>query len=90
MMLIHNVFSYLLLILDGNRLDGFYIYISDTFNEQQPNRGHQCYHDQQDGYANTLQNITCDYPGRYVVIYNQRDRSEAFLQLCEVEVYGKI
>jgi hypothetical protein len=84
------IFSYLLLILERKRLDGFYIYISNTFNEQQPNRGHQCYHDQQDGYANTLQNITCDYPGRYVVIYIQRDRPEAFLELCEVEVYGKI
>ena len=89
-MLIHNVFSYLLLILDVKRLDGFYIYISDTFNEQQPNRGHKCYHDQKDGYANTLQNITCDYRGRYVVIYNQRDRTDVFLELCEVEVYGKI
>ena len=89
----HNVkliFSYLLLILESKRLDGFYIYISDTFHEQQPNRGHQCYHDKQDGYVNTLLNITCDYPGRYVVIYNQRDMSEAFLELCEVEVYGKI
>jgi hypothetical protein len=89
----HNVkliFSYVLLILDGNRLDGFYIYISDTFNEQHPNRGHQCYHDQKTGYPSTLQNITCDYPGRYLVIYNQRDNTEAFLELCEVEVYGRI
>ena len=84
------IFSYLLLILEGHKLDGFYIYISDTFNEQHPNRGHQCYHDQQDRYANTLQNITCDYHGRYVVIYNQRNRTQAFLELCEVEVYGKI
>ena len=84
------IFSYLLLILEGARLDGFYIYISDTFDEQRPNSGHLCFHDQQRGYPNTLQNITCDYPGRYVVIYNQRDRPEAFLELCEVEVYGKI
>ena len=84
------IFSNLLLIVGPDRLDGFYIYISDTFNEQHPNRGHLCYHDQQNGEPSTLQNITCDYPGRYVVIYNQRDRPEAFLELCEVEVYGKI
>jgi hypothetical protein len=83
------IFSYLLLILEGKRLDGFYIYISDTFNEQHPNRGRLCYHDQHNGYANTLQNITCDYPGQYVVIYNERNSSEVFLELCEVEVYGK-
>ena len=67
----HNVkliFSYLLLILERKRLDGFYIYISDTFNEDHQNRGRLCYHDQQNGYANTLQNITCDYPGQYVVM----------------------
>ena len=80
----------MLLILDGKRLEGFYIYISDTFNEQQPNRGHQCYHDQTTGYPSTLQNITCDYPGRYLVIYNQRNNTESFLELCEVEVYGRI
>ena len=80
----------MLLILAHGRLDGFHIYISDKFEEQHPNSGHLCFHYQQDGYENTLQNITCDYPGRYVVIYNQRDRSEAFLELCEVEVYGKI
>ena len=84
------IFSYLLLILDGKRLDGFYIYISDTFNERHPDMGHLCFHDQEDGYSYTQQNITCDYHGRYVVIYNQRNRTEAFLELCEVEVYGKI
>ena len=84
------IFSNLLLIVGPDRLDGFYIYISDTFNEQQPNRGHLCYHDQKTGYPNTLQNITCDYRGQYVVIYNKRDNLEAFLELCEVEVYGKI
>ena len=84
------IFSYLLLLLEEKRLDGFYIYISDTFNEHHPNRGRLCYHDQQNGYANTLQNITCDYPGRYVVIYNKRHRPHAILELCEVEVYGKI
>jgi hypothetical protein len=68
----------------------YYIYISDTFEEQHPNSGDLCFHDQQNGYANTLQNITCYYPGRYVVIYNQRNSSNAFLELCEVEVYGKI
>ena len=76
--------------LGPDRLDGFYIYISDTFNEKHPNSGHQCFHDNQDGYVNTFQNITCDYPGRYVVIYNQRFGSDAILELCEVEVHGKI
>ena len=76
--------------LGADRLDGFYIYISDTFNAQQPNSGHQCYHDQQSGHPSTLQNITCDYPGRYMVIYNQRNSAVAILELCEVEVYGKI
>ena len=88
----HNVkliSSYLLLILESKRLDGFNIYISDTFNKHHPNRGRLCYHDQQNGYAITLQNITCDYPGQYVVIYNERNKPEAFLELCEVEVYGK-
>jgi hypothetical protein len=88
----HNVkliFSYLLLILERKRLDGFYIYISDTFNEHHPNRGHLCYHDQQNGYANILQNITCDYPGQYVVIYNERNSPDASIELFDVEVYGK-
>jgi hypothetical protein len=76
--------------LGPDRLDGFYIYISDAFDEQQPNSGHLCYHDQQAGRPNTLQNKTCNYPGRYVVIYNKRHRSDAILELCEVEVYGKI
>jgi len=50
-----------------------------------------CFHDQQEGLPNTLQNITCNYVGRYVVIYNQRNRGvDAILELCEVEVYGKI
>ena len=83
------IFSYLLLILDGNRLDGFYIYISDTFNEQHPKRGRLCYHDQQNGNTSTLQNITSDHPGQYVVIYNERNSPDVFLELCEVEVYGK-
>ena len=83
------IFSYLLLILEGDRLDGFYIYISDKFDEHHPNSGRLCYHDQQNGYANTLQNITCDYPGQYVVIYNERNSPKVFLELCEVEVYGK-
>ena len=84
------IFSNLLLIVGSDRLNGFYIYIADTFNERRPNSGHLCFHDQQSGYPSTLQNKTCDFAGRYVVIYNQRDRSEAFLELCEVEVYGKI
>jgi hypothetical protein len=83
------IFSYLLLILEGKRLDGFYIYISDTFNEHHPNSGRLCYHDQQNGNPSTLQNITCAYPGQYVVIYNERNSPEVFLELCEVEVYGK-
>jgi hypothetical protein len=50
-----------------------------------------CFHDQQAGRPNTLQNITCNYAGRYVVIYNKRHkRKGAILELCEVEVYGKI
>ena len=50
-----------------------------------------CFHDKQAGRPSTLQNITCNYAGRYVVIYNKRHkRKEAILELCEVEVYGKI
>jgi len=30
-----------------------------------------CFHDQQAGRPNTVQNITCNYAGRYVVIYNK-------------------
>jgi hypothetical protein len=45
-----------------------------------------CFHDQQAGRPNTLQNA-----GRYVVIYNKgHKRKEAILELCEVEVYGKM
>jgi hypothetical protein len=84
-----NIKTYhiLLLILERKRLDGFYIYISDTFNEHHPNRGHLCYHDQQNGYANILQNITCDYPGQYVVIYNERNSPDASIELFDVEVF---
>ena len=49
------------------------------------------FHDQQAGRTNTLHNITCNYAGRNVVIYNKRHkRKEAILELCEVKVYGKI
>ena len=84
------IFSYLLYIVGADRFRGFHIYITDTFDGEHPNRGHLCYHDQQTGYPSTLQNITCDYPGRYVVIYNERYRAHAIIELCEVEVYGKI
>ena len=83
------IFSYLILILANARFDGFYIYISDVFDERHPNKGHLCFHDQQYGYPKTIQNKTCDFPGRYVVIYNHGYWREAFLELCEVEVYGK-
>ena len=80
----------MLLILERKRFKGFYIYISDTFNEQHPNRGRLCYHHKQTTNPNKLQNKTCTDRGRYVVIYNQRKKPEAVLELCEVEVYGKI
>ena len=84
------IFSYLLYIVGADRFRGFHIYITDTFDGEHPNMGHLCYYDQQTGYPSALQNITFDYPGRYVVIYNERYRAHAIIELCEVEVYGKI
>jgi hypothetical protein len=66
------IFSYFFYIVGADRFRVFFIYITDTFDGEHPNMGHLCYHDQQTGYPSTLQNITCDYPGRYVVIYNER------------------
>lgn len=36
-----------------------------------------------------IQNKTCDWTGRYIVYYNKREDFKAFVELCEVEVFGK-
>jgi hypothetical protein len=85
------IFINLHLIVGADRLNGFYIYITDDFDGKHPQQGHLCFQDQRNGKPKTLQNIICNYPGRYVVIYNKRHKGKkAILELCEVEVYGKI
>ncbi|XP_052092505.1 multiple epidermal growth factor-like domains protein 11 [Mytilus californianus] len=71
------------------RIKGYYLYVSDSFSERNPNSGHECYHYPMSGQLpNTIQNKTCDLTGRYVVYYNERDGTETFVDLCEVEVFG--
>ncbi|XP_052092481.1 receptor-type tyrosine-protein phosphatase mu-like isoform X2 [Mytilus californianus] len=71
------------------RIKGYYLYVSDSFSDENPNSGHECYHYPMSGQLpNTIQNKTCDLTGRYVVYYNERDGIETYVELCEVEVFG--
>ncbi|XP_078330352.1 uncharacterized protein LOC144624428 [Crassostrea virginica] len=74
---------------------GFSVYISNTTNKED---GVLCFRDTNYTRATIPNpvNITCPYHGRYVIYYNNRTHTPfpygyspyAFIELCEVEVYG--
>nr|XP_022307862.1 uncharacterized protein LOC111113863 [Crassostrea virginica] len=75
------------------RFLGFSVYISNTTNKED---GVLCFRDTRATITNPV-NITCPYHGRYVIYYNNRTHPPypeeysdyAWIELCEVEVYGK-
>ncbi|XP_076077504.1 uncharacterized protein LOC143047985 isoform X3 [Mytilus galloprovincialis] len=72
-----------------DRLKGYHLYISNSFKENNPNSGHECFHyPMSTNNPTIIQSKTCDWTGRYIVYYNKRDNLEAFVELCEVEVFG--
>ncbi|KAJ8305300.1 hypothetical protein KUTeg_015845 [Tegillarca granosa] len=78
---------------NGRRLLGYYLFVS---NSSDWTTGEICYQHEGPRIPSTFQNITCSVTGRYVTLYNFRNQthvgwgyeSEAYLELCEVEVYG--
>ncbi|XP_052696293.1 uncharacterized protein LOC128174907 [Crassostrea angulata] len=80
----------------ASRFLGFSVYVSNTTNK---GSGFLCYHDANND-ASSIQsviNITCQVVGRYVIYYNTREgklsqkptySKEAYIELCEVEVFG--
>ncbi|XP_062570775.1 protein draper-like, partial [Saccostrea cucullata] len=79
-----------------SRFMGFYVYISNTTKRED---GHLCFHDRNYTRATipSVANITCPFHGQYVIYYNERPvkdsyttghSTNAFTELCEVEVYG--
>ncbi|XP_060078161.1 cell death abnormality protein 1-like [Ylistrum balloti] len=79
-----------------NRFAGYEIYLSNT---TERNREDRCFQDKSEN-VNQIQSIVtheeCNGTAQYVTIYNTRNQpkrqnwysSFAFLELCEVEVYG--
>ena len=79
------------------RFAGFFLYISNSTNKED---GILCYHEMQDGTSSPpmVMSFECIYHGRYVILYNERRNdvtypssysTYAFVEPCEVEVYGK-
>lgn len=76
---------------------GFFLYISNTTSKED---GYLCFHEIQHEYGTPLedQNIKCPVHGRYVIYYNERRQDVkypsyyskfAYVELCEVKVYGE-
>ena len=59
------------------------------------NDGYLCYHDEGPGDPLAYQDRNCNRLGQYVIIYNERNRTESYpdtyaiLELCKVRIYGK-
>lgn len=80
-----------------SRMAGFFLYISNTtFKED----GYLCFHEIQNKTGTSLedQSIKCPVYGRYVIYYNERRPDVeypvfysqfAYIELCEVKVYGE-
>ncbi|KAJ8316210.1 hypothetical protein KUTeg_006224 [Tegillarca granosa] len=78
----------------AKRLKGFKIYVSNNHKRNGTNhyrtmKQNLCYKDKSNGNLSVFQNISCikTMKGRYVTIYNKRKKPNAFLELCEVDVY---
>lgn len=76
---------------------GFFLYISNTTSKED---GCLCFHEIQNKTNTPLedQSIKCHVHGRYVIYYNERRPDVeypiyyskfAYVELCEVEVYGE-
>lgn len=74
---------------------GFQIFISNT---KEWREGHLCFHHSDMTAPTSVMNVTCPIHGRYVTFYNERDASVvypftyskfAYVQLCELEVFGE-
>lgn len=79
-----------------SRMAGFFLYISNTTSKED---GYLCFHEIQNKTGTPLedQSIKCPVHGRYVIYYNERRPDVeypsyyskfAYVELCEVEVYG--
>lgn len=79
-----------------SRMAGFYLYVS---NSTSAGDGHLCFHEMQtlNGTPSEVQRINCSAHGQYVIYYNERQpdvqypifySKYAYIELCEVEVYG--
>ncbi|CAC5398797.1 PTPRK [Mytilus coruscus] len=73
----------------NDRLNGYYLYIANSSSRTHPISGHLCYHHPlHSSIPDTIQDKVCNMSGRYVEFYNKRDEPEAFVELCEVKVFG--
>lgn len=77
---------------------GFYLYVSNSTSKED---GHLCFHEIQtlNGTPSEVQRINCSVHGQYVIYFNERRQDVkypnfyskyAYIELCEVEVYGKM
>lgn len=77
------------------RFLGFSVYVSNTTDKED---GSICFYDNEFYTPSTIPEIptlNCEMHGRYVIYYNERKQeqpsyysNEAFVELCEFEVYG--
>ena len=61
--------------------------------------GYRCYHHKGPGVPTASQSVNCNHLGKYVIIYNERNRTVqypagwyttlAILELCKVRIHGK-
>ncbi|XP_021371882.1 uncharacterized protein LOC110462292 [Mizuhopecten yessoensis] len=72
-----------------DRADGFALWIS---NDTGIPSGIKCYEDVDAGYPNLTQNITsCNRTGqRVMIIITRTPPKEAYMDVCEVDVYGNL
>lgn len=79
-----------------SRMAGFYLYVSNSTSKED---GHLCVHEIQtlNGTPSEVQRINCSVHGQYVIYFNERKQDAqypnfyskyAYIELCEVEVYG--
>ncbi|XP_069126386.1 multiple epidermal growth factor-like domains protein 10 [Argopecten irradians] len=68
------------------RQNGYFLYVSNTSSWT---NGRICYHDDDpDVIPDVVQNKTCELDGRYVMVVTHSDTSNAFVEICEIDVYG--